>query len=85
MRGEKNIDRIITMTPSTPGSASVTYQRMHSNDSDYQSSVGGSGCGSSVGGGGSSAGCNSTNSGGQGGPQNTTTTIQTTTGRSSVD
>ncbi|XP_037935665.1 NAD(+) hydrolase sarm1-like isoform X2 [Teleopsis dalmanni] len=40
MRGEKNIDRIVAMTPGTPGS--VTYQRMHSNDSDYQNSGGGS-------------------------------------------
>ncbi|XP_053953710.1 NAD(+) hydrolase sarm1 isoform X10 [Anastrepha ludens] len=46
MRGEKNLDRLVGM-PSTPGS--VTYQRMHSNDSDYQQSV----SGGSVGGGGS--------------------------------
>ncbi|XP_049314586.1 NAD(+) hydrolase sarm1 isoform X6 [Bactrocera dorsalis] len=50
MRGEKNLDRLVGI-PSTPGS--VTYQRMHSNDSDYQQSVGGG----SVGGGGSGVVC----------------------------
>lgn len=39
MRGEKNIDRIAIMTPSTPGSVS-TYQRMHSNESDYSIGAG---------------------------------------------
>ncbi|XP_054084489.1 NAD(+) hydrolase sarm1 isoform X4 [Zeugodacus cucurbitae] len=50
MRGEKNLDRLVGI-PSTPGSA--TYQRMHSNESDYQQSVGGG----SVGGGGSGVVC----------------------------
>ncbi|XP_012157277.1 sterile alpha and TIR motif-containing protein 1 isoform X5 [Ceratitis capitata] len=64
MRGEKNLDRIVGI-PSTPGS--VSYQRMHSNDSDYQQSVGGGSvsggtggsgvvCGSSVGGAANSSG-----------------------------
>lgn len=80
MRGEKNIDRITAMTPGTPGSA-VTYQRMHSNDSDY--SVGGSNAGSNCGSGGNSG---SSNGGGQGGAQNTTTiTTPSNSGRSSVD
>ncbi|XP_030385508.1 sterile alpha and TIR motif-containing protein 1 isoform X3 [Scaptodrosophila lebanonensis] len=43
LRGEKNIDRIAAMAPGTPGAGS--YQRMHSNDSDYQQSVGGGGGG----------------------------------------
>lgn len=73
MRGEKNIDRIAAMTPGTPGST-VTYQRMHSNDSDY--SAAGSNCGSGGNGG-------SSNGGGQGGTQNTIT--PSNTGRSSVD
>lgn len=76
MRGEKNIDRILAMTPGTPGST-VTYQRMHSNDSDY--SVGGSNSGSGSGGNGGSA----NGGGGQGGTQNTIT--PSSTGRSSVD
>ncbi|KRG06117.1 uncharacterized protein Dmoj_GI13152, isoform F [Drosophila mojavensis] len=56
LRGEKNVDRIAAMAPGTPGVAS--YQRMHSNDSDYQQSGagggvgGGSGSGSGSGGGG---------------------------------
>ncbi|XP_070141698.1 NAD(+) hydrolase sarm1 isoform X6 [Drosophila kikkawai] len=58
LRGEKNIDRIAAMVPGTPGS--VSYQRMHSNDSDYQSGVGapvgGSGAGGSGGGGGGGGG-----------------------------
>nr|XP_036215088.1 NAD(+) hydrolase sarm1 isoform X4 [Bactrocera oleae] len=45
MRGEKNLDRLVGI-PSTPGS--VTYQRMHSNDSDYQQSVGGGSVGGGV-------------------------------------
>ncbi|XP_049314592.1 NAD(+) hydrolase sarm1 isoform X11 [Bactrocera dorsalis] len=76
MRGEKNLDRLVGI-PSTPGS--VTYQRMHSNDSDYQQSVGGG----SVGGGGSGVVCVSgaggaANSSGQGGAQQNTTTTNTT-------
>ncbi|XP_073836198.1 sterile alpha and armadillo motif isoform X4 [Musca autumnalis] len=62
MRGEKNIDRITAMTPGTP-SSTVTYQRMHSNDSDYSvagSNAGGSNCGSGGGNNGSSV-----NGGGQ--------------------
>uniref|UniRef100_A0A1I8N514 ADP-ribosyl cyclase/cyclic ADP-ribose hydrolase n=1 Tax=Musca domestica TaxID=7370 RepID=A0A1I8N514_MUSDO len=62
MRGEKNIDRIAAMTPGTP-SSTVTYQRMHSNDSDYSvagSNAGGSNCGGSGGNSGSSV-----NGGGQ--------------------
>ncbi|XP_075164569.1 sterile alpha and armadillo motif isoform X5 [Haematobia irritans] len=64
MRGEKNIDRITAMTPGTPGST-VSYQRMHSNDSEY--SVGGSNAGSNSGSGGGGGGGNSgsTNGGGQ--------------------
>ncbi|XP_017111795.1 NAD(+) hydrolase sarm1 isoform X3 [Drosophila elegans] len=52
LRGEKNIDRIAAMVPGTPGS--VSYQRMHSNDSDYQSggAGGGSGPAGTAGGGG---------------------------------
>ncbi|XP_034480546.1 sterile alpha and TIR motif-containing protein 1-like isoform X1 [Drosophila innubila] len=55
LRGEKNIDRIAAMAPGTPVVAS--YQRMHSNDSDYQGGGGGggggvNGSGSGVGGGG---------------------------------
>lgn len=83
MRGEKNIDRIAAMTPGTP-SSTVTYQRMHSNDSDYSvagSNAGGSNCGGSGGNSGSSV-----NGGGQGGAQNSiTTTTSSNTGRSSVD
>uniref|UniRef100_A0A1B0C6L4 ADP-ribosyl cyclase/cyclic ADP-ribose hydrolase n=1 Tax=Glossina palpalis gambiensis TaxID=67801 RepID=A0A1B0C6L4_9MUSC len=75
MRGEKNIDRITAMTPGTPSSA-VSYQRMHSNDSDYN--VGGSNAGTT---GGNSSNGGATNSGGQGGTQNST--ISTNTGRSS--
>ncbi|XP_036338026.1 NAD(+) hydrolase sarm1 isoform X3 [Rhagoletis pomonella] len=58
MRGEKNLDRLVGI-PSTPGS--VSYQRMHSNDSDYQQSVGG---GSVVGGSGSGVVCGSGGAGG---------------------
>ncbi|XP_017053144.1 NAD(+) hydrolase sarm1 isoform X3 [Drosophila ficusphila] len=55
LRGEKNIDRIAAMVPGTPGS--VTYQRMHSNDSDYQNGGGsGAGTGGAGGGGGGGAG-----------------------------
>ncbi|KAH8402840.1 hypothetical protein KR222_002656 [Zaprionus bogoriensis] len=54
LRGEKNIDRIAAMAPGTPGVAS--YQRMHSNDSDYQQSGAG---GASGGGGGSGGGAGS--------------------------
>ncbi|XP_055846419.1 NAD(+) hydrolase sarm1 isoform X3 [Episyrphus balteatus] len=63
MRGEKNPDRI-GVAPSTPGSASVTYQRMHSNDSDYQTGV--SSCGGSTVGtnGGCSAGSGNSNGSG---------------------
>ncbi|XP_055913149.1 NAD(+) hydrolase sarm1 isoform X2 [Eupeodes corollae] len=63
MRGEKNPDRI-GMAPSTPGSASVNYQRMHSNDSDYQTGV--SSCGGSTVGtnGGCSAGSGNSNGSG---------------------
>ncbi|XP_064548195.1 NAD(+) hydrolase sarm1 isoform X1 [Drosophila montana] len=50
LRGEKNIDRIAAMAPGTPGV--VSYQRMHSNDSDYQQSGGNGGGGVGVGGGG---------------------------------
>ncbi|KAI8041238.1 hypothetical protein M5D96_005492 [Drosophila gunungcola] len=50
LRGEKNIDRIAAMVPGTPGS--VSYQRMHSNDSDYQSGGAGGGSGAGTGGGG---------------------------------
>nr|NP_001369041.1 sterile alpha and armadillo motif, isoform L [Drosophila melanogaster]QJC18610.1 sterile alpha and armadillo motif, isoform L [Drosophila melanogaster] len=50
LRGEKNIDRIAAMVPGTPGS--VSYQRMHSNDSDYQSGGAGAGSGAGTGGGG---------------------------------
>ncbi|XP_017842312.2 sterile alpha and TIR motif-containing protein 1 isoform X1 [Drosophila busckii] len=39
LRGEKNVDRIAAMAPGTPGV--VSYQRMHSNDSDYQQNGGG--------------------------------------------
>ncbi|XP_026847980.1 sterile alpha and TIR motif-containing protein 1 isoform X2 [Drosophila persimilis] len=53
LRGEKNIDRIAAMVPGTPGA--VSYQRMHSNDSDYQSG-GGGGASSSGGGGGGGGG-----------------------------
>ncbi|XP_059217104.1 NAD(+) hydrolase sarm1 isoform X5 [Stomoxys calcitrans] len=60
MRGEKIVDRITAMTPGTPGST-VSYQRMHSNDSDY--SVGGSNAGSNCGSGGGNGG--SANGGGQ--------------------
>ncbi|XP_053953709.1 NAD(+) hydrolase sarm1 isoform X9 [Anastrepha ludens] len=73
MRGEKNLDRLVGM-PSTPGS--VTYQRMHSNDSDYQQSVSGGSVGGG-GSGGSSAG-GAANSSGQGGAQQNTTTTNTT-------
>ncbi|XP_037900748.1 NAD(+) hydrolase sarm1 isoform X5 [Glossina fuscipes] len=59
MRGEKNIDRITAMTPGTPSSA-VSYQRMHSNDSDYN--VGGSNAGTT---GGNSSNGGATNGGGQ--------------------
>lgn len=59
MRGEKNIDRITAMTPGTPSSA-VSYQRMHSNDSDYN--VGGSNAGTA---GGNSSNGGATNGGGQ--------------------
>ncbi|XP_070070937.1 NAD(+) hydrolase sarm1 isoform X7 [Drosophila takahashii] len=51
LRGEKNIDRIAAMVPGTPGS--VSYQRMHSNDSDYQ---GGGGSGAATGGAGGGGG-----------------------------
>ncbi|XP_037719555.1 NAD(+) hydrolase sarm1 isoform X6 [Drosophila subpulchrella] len=54
LRGEKNIDRIAAMVPGTPGS--VSYQRMHSNDSDYQSGGAGGGSGAGTGGGGGGAG-----------------------------
>ncbi|XP_016933916.2 NAD(+) hydrolase sarm1 isoform X4 [Drosophila suzukii] len=54
LRGEKNIDRIAAMVPGTPGS--VSYQRMHSNDSDYQSGGAGSGSGAGTGGGGGGVG-----------------------------
>ncbi|XP_032598806.1 NAD(+) hydrolase sarm1 isoform X1 [Drosophila grimshawi] len=47
LRGEKNVDRIAAMAPGVPGGS---YQRMHSNDSDYQQSggVGGGGGAGSV-------------------------------------
>ncbi|XP_017100219.2 NAD(+) hydrolase sarm1 isoform X2 [Drosophila bipectinata] len=57
LRGEKNIDRIAAMVPGTPGS--VSYQRMHSNDSDYQ--------GGGVGGGGPPGGSGAASGGGGGG------------------
>ncbi|XP_023031964.1 NAD(+) hydrolase sarm1 isoform X2 [Drosophila willistoni] len=60
LRGEKNIDRIAAMVPGTPG----TYQRMHSNDSDYQQNSGSGGGGS---GGGGSGGGGVGGSGGGGG------------------
>ncbi|XP_068142851.1 NAD(+) hydrolase sarm1 isoform X4 [Drosophila tropicalis] len=60
LRGEKNIDRIAAMVPGTPG----TYQRMHSNDSDYQKNSGSGGGGS---GGGGSGGGGVGGSGGGGG------------------
>lgn len=77
MRGEKNIDRIAAMTPGTPGST-VTYQRMHSNDSEYSvagSNAGGSSCGGNGG---------TSNGGGQGGTQ-VTTTPPSNSGRSSIE
>ncbi|XP_034658728.1 sterile alpha and TIR motif-containing protein 1 isoform X2 [Drosophila subobscura] len=49
LRGEKNIDRIAAMVPGTP--EAVSYRRMHSNDSDYQSGGVGGGASSSGGGG----------------------------------
>ncbi|XP_017074001.1 NAD(+) hydrolase sarm1 isoform X2 [Drosophila eugracilis] len=54
LRGEKNIDRIAAMVPGTPGS--VSYQRMHSNESDYQSGGAGGGSGAGTGGGGGGVG-----------------------------
>lgn len=73
MRGEKNIDRIAVMTPSTPGSVS-TYQRMHSNESEYSigpgtATVTGSGTISATASGGSASGLNG-NGGGAGGFSN---------------
>ncbi|XP_017111802.1 NAD(+) hydrolase sarm1 isoform X6 [Drosophila elegans] len=89
LRGEKNIDRIAAMVPGTPGS--VSYQRMHSNDSDYQSggAGGGSGPAGTAGGGGCVGGGGgagsvvdglmaTANGSGQGGPTSTTTTTSST-------
>ncbi|XP_016974728.1 NAD(+) hydrolase sarm1 isoform X6 [Drosophila rhopaloa] len=81
LRGEKNIDRIAAMVPGTPGS--VSYQRMHSNDSDYQSGGAGGGSGAGTGGGGGAGSVvdglmAAANGSGQGGPTSTTTTTTST-------